>query len=169
MQLPTRPMVFFGHSLGAMLAFELSRELRDRGASLPVHLVVSSRSGPTVPDPRPPLHGLSDDAFIEAMSSRYGGIPDVILRAPELLQIFLPALRADMTLHETHRHTASSPLPVPISAWCGRADPAVSADALASWGAQTSVSFSQRWFDGGHFYIQPQSGEVLDALAALAG
>ena len=164
-----RPMVFFGHSLGAMMAYEVSRELHKRGASLPIHLVVSSRSGPTFPDPRQPLHGLSDDAFLEAMSERYGGIPDVIRREPELLALFLPSLRADMTLHETYRHTPGAPLPIPISAWCGQSDPGVSAESLASWSSETRAAFSQRWFEGGHFYIQPQAGPVLDALAAVAG
>ena len=161
-------MVFMGHSLGAMLAYEVTRGLRARGAALPAHLVVSSRGAPSLPDPRPPLHGLTDDGFIAAMSARYGGIPAALLREPALLAIFLPALRADMTLHESYRHHPASPLPVPISAWCGRADPGVTAASLEAWGLETAATFSLRWFSGDHFYLRPQASTVLAALAELS-
>jgi medium-chain acyl-[acyl-carrier-protein] hydrolase len=118
-------------------------------------------------DPRPPIHHLPDDAFIAAMSDRYGGIPEVILREAELMALFLPALRADMALHERYRYHPQPPLPVPISAWCGRADPGIPAPALERWSEETSSAFASRWFDGGHFYLQPSRLAVLSGLAAL--
>ncbi len=165
--LPTRQTVFFGHSLGAMLGFEVARRLRGRGERLPDQLVLSSRGGPRLTDPRPPIHQLSDAEFIAAMSDRYGGIPEVILREAELMALFLPALRADMTLHEQYRYEPEAALPVPISAWCGRADPGIPPAALEQWGEETSATFTTRWFDGGHFYLQPSQSTVLSELAAL--
>ncbi|MFT5684276.1 MAG: medium-chain acyl-[acyl-carrier-protein] hydrolase [Myxococcota bacterium] len=166
-RLPVRQTMFFGHSLGAMLGFEVARQLRARGERLPDQLVLSSRGAPHMTDPRPPIHHLSDAAFIAAMSDRYGGIPEIILREPELMALFLPALRADMTLHEQYQCRPEPALPVPIAAWCGRSDPGIPPVAMERWEAETSAAFTTRWFDGGHFYLQPSQGAVLSGLAAL--
>jgi medium-chain acyl-[acyl-carrier-protein] hydrolase len=165
--LPDRKTVLMGHSLGATIAFEVARRLRGDQQRLPDHLVLSSRRGPRMLDTRTPSHHLSDDAFIAAISERYGGIPEVILQEPALLALFLPALRADITLYERYNYHPQPPLPVPISAWGGRADPALSPAALEFWREETSAAFSTRWYPGGHFYLQPERAAVLRELQAL--
>lgn len=108
------PFVFFGHSMGAILAAEVTRELAARGAQLPRYLIVSARRPPHMADPLPPLRNLSDTDFVEEIMRRYGGIPSEILREKEILTMLLPALRADITALETHRPPRRAPLPCPI-------------------------------------------------------
>ena len=166
-QLADRPLLLMGHSLGALIAFEVARSLRAAGGPQPKHLVISGRRGPRIPDHRPPISNLPDDAFVSAMSSRYGGIPKILLQEPELLARFLPSLKADMTLYEQYQYRPEPPLAVPISAWCGQSDPGVSPEALEAWQQETTADFSMRWFSGEHFYLQPRRAEVLRALADL--
>ena len=169
-KLEGRRMVFFGHSLGAMLAFETAHHLRQQGLPLPARLMVSGRASPSAPRPAAAeMNGLSDEAFVDAMAERYGGIPDVVRREPTLLARFIPAMRADMLLHERYVHQERAPLPMPISAWSGRSDPGVREADLAGWREQTSEAYEERWFDGGHFYLHPASDALMAELEAAVG
>src|SRR6185369_4393207 len=94
------PFAFYGHSLGALIAYELTRELRRRGNKLPMHLLLAARRAAHVPSRETPCHQLPDTAFIDTLVRRYNGIPPAILAEPELMKIFLPILRADFTLME---------------------------------------------------------------------
>src|SRR5262249_6231149 len=116
-----RPFSFFGHSMGALLAFELARELRRRGAPLPEHLFLSGRRAPQIPVATVALGGrsaddLSDDDFMRRMGDHYGGIPAPILAEPDLVRIFVPILRADMAVVESYRYRGEPPLACPITA-----------------------------------------------------
>jgi surfactin synthase thioesterase subunit len=123
------------------------------------------------------IHKMTDDEFLAALANRYGGLPREILDTPELLELYLPILRADLTLLETHRYRARGPLDCPISAFSGKDDANVSREGLAAWGDHTSAAFEVRWFDGGHFYLSGASrstlldmiGDRLLAAAALHG
>lgn len=160
-----RPFAFFGHSLGALIAFALARRLRSLPAPLPVHLFLSGRRAPHCPDGRSPLSSLPDTAFIQGVQQRYNGIPQPILQEPELMALFLPMLRADFSLLENFRIEAEEPFDFPISVFGGTQDPGASSDDLAGWRIYTTSTFSQSMFPGDHFFIQSQRALLLQAIA----
>lgn len=164
-----RPYLLFGHSMGALIAFELARALRRRGAPAPSCLAVSGRRAPQLPDPDPPLHKLDDAWFVAAMVRRYNGIPKLILDDPELLRLFLPTMRADLTLIETYAYTPEPPLDCPIVAFGGRSDGRASLPELEAWGAQTLQPLGARQLPGDHFYLQGARAELLAAMLAALG
>ena len=160
------PFAFFGHSMGAVLAFEVTRGLASRGLPLPSHLFVSGRRPPHMPDLAPPLHELPDQEFVAEINRRYGGIPPEILESKDVLALLLPCLRADITALETHRPAPGAPLPCPISAFGGADDPLTPKAHLESWRGETAGAFEICVFAGGHFYIEPQRAAVLARLSA---
>jgi surfactin synthase thioesterase subunit len=160
------PFVLFGHSMGALLAFELTRELRRRDWPLPVRLLLSGRQAPTIPDQGLPIQHLPDAEFVAQLTQRYGGIPEPILRDPDFLQLFLPTLRADFDVLASYVYRPEPPLPCPISAYCGRRDQRVRSEALMDWRWQTTEGFETRWFEGDHFYFQTDRKPVLQAIQA---
>lgn len=162
--LTSSPYAFFGHSLGAHVAFELARALRKKGASAARGMLVSGTRAPQSPTRRQPLHALPNARFIEELR-RYGGTPEAVLQNQELLEIFLPPLRADLTIFETHSYTPDAPFSFPITAFGGRTDHRTDPDELEAWKEQTSGAFQAHFFDGGHFYLLEQSRPHF--LAAL--
>lgn len=158
------PFVFFGHSMGALLAFELLRCLRRRRAAQPLHFLVSGHRAPQLPDPDPPLYHLPDDELIREMDERYNGIPQAILESPELLQLFLPTIRADMTILDTYEYGAEPPFSFPISAFGGDRDASVNREELQAWHTQTQGTFRLRIFAGDHFFVQSAQAQVLQAI-----
>lgn len=165
------PFALFGHSFGALVAFEVARELRRRGGPQPAHLFISGRRGPRRPDPVPPLHGLSDVRFLAEVRSRYGGIPDAILEEPELLALLLPTLRADLQAVETYTYEPDTPLEVPISAFGGLDDPWAGLEDLEAWRDETRGGFRITRFRGGHFYLNESEAEaaLLETLGTQLG
>jgi medium-chain acyl-[acyl-carrier-protein] hydrolase len=158
------PYSFFGHSLGALVAFAFAQELQRRAAPLPETVIVAGARGPDLPDPESPIGGLPDAAFFTELRDRYNGIPPAVLAHPELLELVLPLLRADIRLYEDFRHTPGPPLPCHLAAFGGKSDPIVSADGLAAWRAQTSGAFQTQLFDGDHFFLQSSATAVLAAV-----
>lgn len=158
-----RPFAFFGHSLGALVAFETARELRRRGLAGPRKLVVSGRIAPQVPDPDKPIHTLPQAEFIQELM-RLDGTPADVLAAPELMQFLVPIIRADFAMAETYAYRPEAPLECPISVYGGLADEHTSRDNLESWRAQTRAGFELRLFAGGHFFVQAAFAEVMQAL-----
>jgi surfactin synthase thioesterase subunit len=166
-----RAYVMFGHSMGALVCYETCRQLRRLGAPLPRALVLSGRRGPTVSDREPPIHGLPDDAFVAALCARYNGIPQLILDQPDMMRMFLPAMRSDLEAIETYAHRPEPPLPVPFIVYGGRDDPQVAPENVAAWRPLTEARFEQRLFPGGHFYLLDERESLvrtlLQDLAAL--
>ena len=160
-----RPFALFGHSMGAILAYEIARELRQRRLPTPEQLYVSGRRAPTLPNFDPPLHPLPDREFIAELKRRFAGLPAVILAEPELLALFLPILRADLTMLERHEFRTDTVLDVPIMACGGQDDPQTLPDALAAWRELTTGEFAMRHFPGGHFYLHEQRDSFLPVLA----
>jgi medium-chain acyl-[acyl-carrier-protein] hydrolase len=163
------PFAFFGHSVGALISFELARELRRQHAPTPLHLLVSARAAPQVPNLDPPIHGYPDPSFIRELR-RFNGMPDEVLQNDELMELLLPVLRADFAVNETYRYTAEPPLSCPISVFGGLQDHEVRLEGLAAWREQTDGAFSQQMFPGDHFYIYPAREQLLRAVSdQLAG
>jgi medium-chain acyl-[acyl-carrier-protein] hydrolase len=157
------PFALFGHSMGALIAFELARELRRLGR-FPLHLIVSGLRAPQLTDPGQPLHRLSNDEFVTALAT-LDGIPDQLLAEPEFLKVMLPTLRADFELCETYRYVPDAPLPCPISAYAGRSDARSLPQDLIFWSAHSASRFSCRIFPGEHFFPDTARRAVLSAVS----
>lgn len=165
-----RPFAFFGHSLGAALAFEVTRRLRRAGDPLPRHLFVSGRPAPSAPRESDPIHALPRAEFVAAVGA-YSGTPEEVLQNAELMELVEPLLRADFAVSETYRPPARpESLDVPITALGGADDSEVSEDALAAWQQETAAPFHLEIFPGGHFFLAERRREVLRFVAGeLAG
>jgi medium-chain acyl-[acyl-carrier-protein] hydrolase len=160
-----KPFAFFGHSMGALLSFELARKLRKQHGLNPVHLLVSGRRAPQLPDPSPPIHQLPEAGFVAAIRQRYDGLSTAFLQEPELMQIFLPILRADLAMVETYVCQPEDPLACPTSAFGGLQDVNVSREVLEAWRAQTRGSFTLEMFPGNHFYLQSDQALLLPVVS----
>jgi medium-chain acyl-[acyl-carrier-protein] hydrolase len=164
-----KPFAFFGHSMGALIAFELVRHLRGQQRATPVHLFVSGCSAPQLYTSEPPIHQLPHDAFIEELR-RLGGTPDEVLQNNEILELLLPALRADFAVCEEYLYLSDGPLDCPISAFGGQNDPEVTEEALAAWREQTRGAFALQLFEGNHFFLHSARGRLLESITgALFG
>lgn len=146
-----KPLAFFGHSMGALIAFETARLLRKSGSRLPEHLFVSGCFAPHLPDPHP-VHQLAEPEFVEEIQ-RLNGMPAEVLGNQELLNLVLPSLRADFTLTENYVAIEESPLPCPISVFGAWRDPLTSRESLEAWRCHTTAHFSVRMLPGDHFFL----------------
>lgn len=159
-----RPFALFGHSMGALVAFEFARELRRRSWPAPVLLAVSGRQAPPRPAPDPPFGHLPDAEFIQEVRGRYDGIPAEVLAEEELLQLVLPSLRADILVLETYSHVPEAPLDCPISCFGGEEDRHVTREGLEGWSEHTRAGCTVRIFPGRHFFIDSAREAVLRSL-----
>ncbi len=155
-----RPFAFWGHSMGALIAFELARQLRRMRMSEPSHLFVSGRGAPQLPNSRTVIHQLPESEFIKGIR-RLNGTPEIVLQNRELLEVMLPTLRADFTLVETYSYFHDAPLKYSISAFGGLQDSLVDYADLEAWRAQTRQNFKVRMFAGDHFYLRNVHYQLL--------
>ncbi|MDR4461478.1 MAG: alpha/beta fold hydrolase [Nitrospirales bacterium] len=158
-----RPVALFGHSIGGLIAFELAREMRRRFAIEPVHLFVSGCSAPQIYD-NDPLFDLPEDEFLDRMR-RFNGTPREVLEHPEMMQLVLPALRADFSLRDTYRYVAEPPLRCAISVFGGTEDVGVGKERLEPWKAQTSKWFQLCLFQGDHFFLRTAQAAVVESVS----
>ena len=158
------PFALFGHSMGALVAFELTRELRRRGWRAPELLAVSGHEAPHRPDPDPPISHLPDAEFLRELQTRYGGIPPELLNETELLNLLLPVLRADVFLLDSYVYQEEPPLTCALSCFGGEQDGHVRRDDLEAWRQQAAGPFTLRTFPGGHFFIDSQREALLRSL-----
>ncbi len=159
----SRSFEFFGHSMGAIVAYELTRWLRSNGHALPNALHVSAARAPQyrlnhTPGPEPDEH-----TFLEELR-RLEGMPRDVLDNPELMRVALPALRADASLYRQYVYTPADRLSIPIHAYGGVSDPTIRREHLERWRENTTASFSLQEFEGGHFFMQSSQGEFLQAI-----
>ena len=160
-----RPFMLFGHSLGALIAFEFARELRRRSLPSPQGLLVSGHGAPQLLRREPPLAGLSDIEFMARVEALEGTNLTEAFAHPELRVLILPALRADFSILENYAYTAEAPFEFPLRAYGGADDPLVLAEDLALWVEQTRGSFSRHVFPGHHFYLQAQREVLLREIS----
>ena len=147
-----KPFAFFGHSLGAIVSFEVTRQLRRLKQPEPQHLFVSGSGAPQTSRTGRLLHKLPDSKFLKSLGE-LNGTPREILESNELMQLLLPTLRADFALSETYVYTSEPPLDCPMTAFGGLQDAEVSRRGLEAWRSQTSASFSLQMFAGDHFFL----------------
>jgi medium-chain acyl-[acyl-carrier-protein] hydrolase len=158
------PFSLFGHSMGALVAFELSRALRRQGRAGPAWLFVSAAPAPQRPRRVPPRHCLPEAAF-RAMLREMGGTEDEVLRNDEMMGLLGPRLRADFSICDSHDYVAEAPLDCPISAFGGIHDGEVPREDLLAWREQTRAAFTVRMLPCGHFFLPEAAGDVLAAVA----
>jgi medium-chain acyl-[acyl-carrier-protein] hydrolase len=158
------PFALFGHSMGALLGFELALRLRALGRPLPEMLLVSGRRAPHLPSEKRQLHALPEDEF-RAELRGLNGTPEEILEHPELMELFSPILRADFELCETYVPRAAEPLDLPVSAFGGLEDPDVSREDVLAWKEHTRGPFRLRMFPGGHFFLGPARAQLVHAVS----
>lgn len=164
-----KPFALFGHSLGAILAFETCRELRRRGSLLPGHLLVSGHGAPQRAAIGRRLSGLSDDEVVGTLRG-FQGTPPEVLANRELMRLILPALRADLELHESYRYLPDAPLQCPITVFAGEDDRLCNRESLEAWQEQTTEAIQVLMFPGGHFFLTTCQERFLTALVSeLAG
>jgi surfactin synthase thioesterase subunit len=160
-----RPYAVYGHSLGALVAFELAREIRRREAPAPVHLIVSGCVAPHRRfDDGPPVRNMAQPELVR-MLRRLGGTPEWLLADPSTLELFLPAVRADFSVKETYSYGAEPPLSIPLTVLSSTVDPRASQETQAAWGEQTTGPFELHTFVGGHFAVFDQAGVTHKYLA----
>lgn len=158
------PFALFGHSLGALVSFELCRALRKQQLENPAIMFVSCIRAPQCPKPTP-IHHLPDHEFIKTLTERYQAMPAAVLENEELIQLYLPALKADFTLLDTYQYVPEAPLDFPISAFGGLKDNAFNRDDIKAWAHQTSHAFKIRMLPGGHLLLNENPELVLQSVS----
>ncbi len=158
-----KPFVFFGYSMGALLAFEISRELRRRGNPQPIHLFLAAATAPHTPDVYPPLAHLPQEEFIEQVKYFFQP-PEEAWKHQELLDLFLPILRDDMAIIENHKHIKEEPLDYSIDALVGLSDRGAPIENVQAWSEYTTAKFQLTSFEGGHFFLENESIKLLEKV-----
>lgn len=158
------PFAFFGHSMGAIISFELARQLRRNRGLEPTHLFVSGHRAPHLPSDEPPTFELPEPELVEELR-RLNGTPQAALEHPELLELVLPVLRADMAVCQTYEYVDEPALKCPITAIGGLEDVDVSRERLAAWRQHTRAAFKLRMLPGDHFFLHSKQFDLLRIIS----
>ncbi|GAA1933653.1 thioesterase II family protein [Streptantibioticus ferralitis] len=162
------PFAFFGHSLGALLAYETARALDARGLPGPERLLLSACPAPHRPRGLPPIHHLGDRDLFAAIQRQYASLPDEVAEDPDLLAIVMASHRGDFELVDSYRHTPGDPLDLPLHVF-GGAEDRLTAGELGQWQDHSRGPFSLHLLPGGHFYLREQRTALLELIqTALA-
>jgi len=148
-----KPFVFFGHSFGGLIAFELAKQLQ------PQALFISGCRAPHLPNPRPPIHQLPNPEFIKSLRE-LNGVPAEVADNSELMELLLPMLRADFEAFEGYQPNTHQ-LSCPIFALGGLDDPLISQEQLEGWGMHTTAGFRTNYFSGDHFFINVRKTDII--------
>jgi medium-chain acyl-[acyl-carrier-protein] hydrolase len=159
-----RPFAFFGHSMGAMIGFEVARRLRRERLRGPLALFVSARRAPQVTEAEPVTYNLPEAEFCHELR-RLNGTPKEVLENAELMQLMTPVLRADFEVCQTYAYAEGAPLDCPVTAFGGLQDEEVPAEHLEPWREQTTARFTLRMLPGDHFFIHSSQALLLRMLS----
>jgi len=154
------PFVFFGHSMGAILAYELARSLRGKGWPMPAGLIVSARRAPSVGGEESVAASLPDDQFWRLIGQLYG-TTRALLDSPELKEMLMPTFRGDFRLLNNWSYSEAPAMSFPVLAVGGTSDPGVTQRDLLAWGDETTGVFTHHLIEGGHMFLQPKEAEVV--------
>lgn len=153
------PYAFFGHSLGALLGFEIIRYFQALQMPLPVHAFFSGCNAPQMRNASDGMHQMSDADLITRLRD-FNGTPPAILANQELMELVLPMIRADFGLAEKYRYRSMPLLPTPFTVLAGQNDDRSSPEQVHAWQRETAVPCSVRWFDGDHFFIHDKMDPI---------
>jgi surfactin synthase thioesterase subunit len=153
-----QPFVFFGHSMGALIAFELSRYMNANFDVEPLHLFVSGHAAPKLPKER--LYDLPVEEMLARIQS-FSGTPEEVMTSPELLSILVPLLRADFSVCQTYIYAPQKPLSCPVTAFAGNDDVPANHEVMRHWQEESTGSFSLYSFPGSHFFILSSAPEIV--------
>lgn len=157
-----RGYALYGHSMGALVAFEAARRLRGRGLPAPVGLYVAGCEAPHTLRPDP-VYDLPKDDLLRWMQG-IDGLPPEALEYPALIDLMLCTLRADLQVYDTYRHCAGDPLDIPIGVFCGDSDPGLAVADATRWRELTTGAFRVDVLSGGHFFVQDHKQRILAAI-----
>lgn len=162
-----RPFAFYGHSMGALVSFELARQLRRKFDRHPMRLFVAAHRAPHLPHPNRSVHLLSPEDFKAVLRS--GETPEAVLQNEELMQVLLPALRADFEICGTYTYQYEAPLDLPFSILGGSEDTQVALASLEAWREHSTKRCSLRQFPGSHFFLRSARHLLLAAIGQDLG
>lgn len=157
----------YGHSLGAIIAFEMVRLLHEKHKTLPKHLIVSGANSPTSPNDEENIGHLPDNEFLSEMQNRYKGFTQEILEQNELLQILIPIVRADVIASETYIFKKSPKIPCPITAIAGTEDKEIKLKKLVAWENLTSKQFNHLLIPGDHLSLFNNPLSLINAFKSI--
>jgi medium-chain acyl-[acyl-carrier-protein] hydrolase len=160
-----RPFAFYGHSLGAIVAFETALELRRTRHLQPIHMFVGASPAPQLPWIHSPLRSLPDDDFLTETQRRYGPMPQEVIADADMRTMILRVLRADITTVETYSHVAQAPLDCGITAFGGLEDRMVTRPLLEAWQQQTLSDFRLHMLPGSHFFLHSARTRLLEFIS----
>lgn len=160
-----RPFVFYGHSLGGLIAFELTHRLRELGLRQPERLLIGATRSPDRKSPHPELHALADADLVKGLG-RYGNMSQSIVDSPELMAMLLPMLRADFSLVETYAYRERQPLDRPIVVYHGNDDRMVDPADMDGWRTKSSADVRLHTIDAGHLFHMTHEAELLTKISA---
>jgi surfactin synthase thioesterase subunit len=162
-----RPGYLFGHSLGALIAFEVCRRLAGTPAQPRAFVASGCSAPPLLPSARVrQIATLTGQEFAEAIGF-FGGLPAEVIADPDMRDLLLPGVIADFRMAVGYRYQAGSPLAVPATLVVGRDDPHVKAEQVERWDGEFSWPPERHWVDGGHFYFEPRPDAIVDILRSL--
>ncbi|GAA3128600.1 alpha/beta fold hydrolase [Streptomyces rameus] len=165
--LDDKPLALFGHSMGAVLAYEVALRMQDAGLPAPVRLFASGRRAPSrYRDER--VHAATDAEFVAELR-KLSGTNEMLLGDPEVLAMILPAIRSDYTAIERYRHEPGRRLDCPVTVLTGDSDPRVSLDEAEAWAEHTTGACETEVFRGGHFFLVDRIAEVIGLVARRLG
>jgi len=154
------PFAIFGHSMGALVGFELVRYWRDQGGPQPVHLLASGHRAPHRPPLNPPVHQADKQVFLNRLKG-LGGTPAQFFAMDELVDLMLPTLRADFSVWETYQYQEKPPLALPLTVFGGYGDSEAAEADFTAWEQHTGGAFTLYMFAGGHFYFRDDASSLL--------
>lgn len=158
-----KPIILFGHSMGALIAYELTCALERQGQRLPEELIVSAFRTPERINRSKQLHTLEYDEFVIELK-KYGGTPEAVLSHRETMELLVPTLRADFKIHETYVFPNNKKLATPITALVGDNDHVVPASHMLGWNNHTGGEYQHHVIEGGHFFIHENRGKCLEII-----
>jgi medium-chain acyl-[acyl-carrier-protein] hydrolase len=159
-----KPFAFFGHSMGTLISFELARLLRREGRAQPAHLFLSGSNAPQLPSMNRPIYNLPEPELVAELR-RLNGTPQEVLEHPELMQLMLPIIRADMAVCQTYSYAAEPPLDCSVSAFGGLQDVEVPREGVRAWHSQTNSSFTMWMLEGDHFFLHRSLPQMLRIIS----